>query len=105
MPTYDYQCDACGHEFEHFQRISEDPLKKCPECKKNKLNRLFGTGAAIVFKGSGFYETDYRSDSYKKGAKKAKDSKSEKSESKSDSTSKKETKKESKSSDTKPKKS
>lgn len=105
MPTYDYQCDACGHEFEHFQRISEDPLKKCPECKKNKLNRLFGTGAAIVFKGSGFYETDYRSDSYKKGAKKAKDSKSEKSESKSDSSSKKDTKKESKSSDTKPKKS
>ena len=75
MPTYDYECDACGHTMELFQRISEDPIKKCPECKKNKLRRLFGTGAAIVFKGSGFYETDYRSDSYKKGEKKAKESK------------------------------
>ena len=75
MPTYDYECDACGHTMELFQRISEDPLKKCPECKKNKLRRLFGTGAAIVFKGSGFYETDYRSESYKKGEKKAKESK------------------------------
>ena len=86
MPTYDYQCDACGHEFEEFQRISADPLKKCPECKKNRLRRLFGTGAAIVFKGSGFYETDYRSESYKKGADAAKQKKSESgSESKSDS--------------------
>jgi putative FmdB family regulatory protein len=71
MPTYDYECDACGHHLELFQRITEDPLKKCPECKKNRLRRLFGTGAAIVFKGSGFYETDYRSESYKKEAKKA----------------------------------
>lgn len=69
MPTYDYECDACGHSFELFQRITEDPIKKCPECKKNKVRRLFGTGAAIMFKGSGFYETDYRSDSYKKAAK------------------------------------
>ncbi len=68
MPTYDYECDACGHEFELFQRITEDPLKKCPECKRNKLRRLFGTGAAVVFKGSGFYQTDYRSESYKKAA-------------------------------------
>ena len=68
MPTYDYECDACQHAFEHFQKISDDPLKKCPECGKNKLRRLFGTGAAIVFKGSGFYQTDYRSESYKKGA-------------------------------------
>ena len=68
MPTYDYECDACGHTFEQFQGIMEDPLKKCPSCKKAKLRRLFGTGAAIVFKGSGFYQTDYRSDSYKKGA-------------------------------------
>ena len=74
MPTYDYECDACGHTFEEFQNISADPLKKCPKCKKNKLRRLFGTGAAIMFKGSGFYETDYRSDSYKKAA--AKDKKS-----------------------------
>lgn len=68
MPTYDYQCDACGHTFEHFQGINDPVLKKCPECKKMKLTRLFGTGAAIVFKGSGFYQTDYRSESYKKGA-------------------------------------
>jgi putative FmdB family regulatory protein len=72
MPTYDYECDACGHEFELFQSISEAVKKKCPECGKQKLRRLFGTGAAIVFKGSGFYETDYRSDSYKKAAEKDK---------------------------------
>ena len=68
MPTYDYQCDACGHRFELFQSITAEPEKKCPECKKRKLRRLFGAGAAIVFKGSGFYQTDYRSDSYKKSA-------------------------------------
>lgn len=68
MPTYDYQCDACDHKFEAFQSISEDPLTKCPKCKKKKLRRLFGAGAAIMFKGSGFYITDYRSDSYKKSA-------------------------------------
>ena len=70
MPTYDYRCDACGHEFEEFQSFSEKPLKKCPKCKKSKLRRLFGTGAAIIFKGSGFYQTDYRSESYKSAAKK-----------------------------------
>ena len=69
MPTYDYECDGCGHEFELFQSISESVKRKCPECGKNKLRRLFGTGGAIMFKGSGFYETDYRSDSYKKGEK------------------------------------
>jgi putative FmdB family regulatory protein len=89
MPTYDYVCDACHHEFELFQSITEDPKKKCPKCGKNKLRRLIGTGAAIMFKGSGFYQTDYRSDSYKKRAEADKpsssDSKSEsKSESKSD---------------------
>ncbi|HEY1785921.1 MAG TPA: zinc ribbon domain-containing protein [Pirellulales bacterium] len=68
MPTYDYLCDACGHKFEHFQSINDKLLKKCPQCKKSKLRRLFGTGAAIVFKGSGFYQTDYRSDAYKKAA-------------------------------------
>ena len=86
MPTYDYHCDACEHEFELFQSISEPVKRKCPKCGKLKLCRLFGTGAAIVFKGSGFYQTDYRSDSYKKGAaadKKASDSKESKSESKS----------------------
>jgi putative FmdB family regulatory protein len=69
MPTYEYQCDACGHDFEEFQYFSEEPLTKCPACKKKKLRRLFGTGASIIFKGSGFYETDYRSESYKAGAK------------------------------------
>jgi putative FmdB family regulatory protein len=68
MPTYDYLCDACGHKFELFQSISDPVQKKCPQCKKLKLRRLFGTGAAIMFKGSGFYQTDYRSDSYKKAA-------------------------------------
>lgn len=74
MPTYDYQCDACDHEFELFQSISEPVKRKCPECGKLKLRRLFGTGAAVMFKGSGFYETDYRSDSYKKAAEKDKKS-------------------------------
>ena len=69
MPTYDYECNSCGHEFELFQVISDSPRKKCPECGKLRLRRLFGTGGAIVFKGTGFYQTDYRSDSYKQGAK------------------------------------
>ncbi len=81
MPTYDYECDACGHTWEMFQRIVEDPIKKCPECGKKKARRLFGTGSAVMFKGSGFYETDYRSESYKKGEKAAKDAKSSKSDS------------------------
>ena len=68
MPTYDYECSACGHEMEVFQGINDPVLKKCPECGKSKLKRLFGTGAAIVFKGSGFYQTDYRSEGYKKAA-------------------------------------
>jgi putative FmdB family regulatory protein len=68
MPTYDYVCDACDHKFELLQSIKEEPKKKCPECGKSKLRRLFGTGAAILFKGSGFYTTDYRSESYKKKA-------------------------------------
>lgn len=74
MPTYDYECDACGHEFELFQGINDPVQRKCPDCGKLKLRRLFGTGAAVVFKGSGFYETDYRSDSYKKAAEKDKKS-------------------------------
>src|SRR5438552_18448424 len=69
MPTYDYQCDACNHTFEEFQSMMDKPLKKCPQCKKSKLRRLLGTGAAIIFKGSGFYQTDYRSEPYKSGAK------------------------------------
>lgn len=74
MPTYEYVCDNCQHEFEEFQSISAAPLKKCPQCKKQKLRRLIGTGGAIIFKGSGFYQTDYRSDSYKKAAKADKES-------------------------------
>jgi putative FmdB family regulatory protein len=69
MPTYEYHCDACEHEFEEFQSMSEPPLSKCPKCGRKKLRRLFGTGAAILFKGSGFYQTDYRSESYKAAAK------------------------------------
>jgi putative FmdB family regulatory protein len=68
MPTYDYVCDACEHTFEEFQGINDPFLTKCPQCKKKKLRRLFGTGAAVVFKGSGFYQTDYRSEGYKKAA-------------------------------------
>lgn len=59
MPTYDYVCDACQHAFEQWQSFHDDHLITCPKCKKKKLRRLIGTGAAIVFKGSGFYETDY----------------------------------------------
>jgi putative FmdB family regulatory protein len=69
MPTYDYRCDACEHQFEEFQSFSDKALVKCPACGKRKLRRLFGTGAGFIFKGSGFYETDYRSDSYKQAAK------------------------------------
>ncbi len=69
MPTYDYQCKGCGHRFDELQSFSEPPLSKCPACKKNKLERLFGGGGAIIFKGSGFYETDYRKDSYKSAEK------------------------------------
>jgi putative FmdB family regulatory protein len=68
MPTYDYVCDACQHEFELFQSIKEATKRKCPACGRQKLRRLIGPGAAIVFKGSGFYKTDYRTESYKKAA-------------------------------------
>lgn len=70
MPTYDYACSACGHRFEEFQSMSAAPLKKCPACKKAKLERLIGTGAGVIFKGSGFYQTDYRPSSYASDAKK-----------------------------------
>lgn len=68
MPTYDYRCDHCEHVFEEFQSITAKLLKKCPACGKRALQRLIGAGGAIIFKGSGFYETDYRSESYKKSA-------------------------------------
>jgi putative FmdB family regulatory protein len=60
MPTYEYECDNCGHTFEEFQAMSDKPLRKCPKCAKMKLQRLIGAGAGIIFKGSGFYETDYK---------------------------------------------
>jgi putative FmdB family regulatory protein len=69
MPTYDYRCNACGVRFELFQSMTEAHKKKCPECGKNKLERLIGAGAGFIFKGAGFYETDYRSPSYEEGAK------------------------------------
>ena len=72
MPTYEYRCEACSHQLEEFQSIKAAPLVKCPECGKKKLVRLISGGAAIVFKGSGFYQTDYRSDSYNRGAKESK---------------------------------
>src|SRR4051812_18033822 len=69
MPTYEYKCDACGHAFEKFQSMSSAPIKKCPVCGKNKVQRLIGTGAGLIFKGSGFYITDYRDKSYAEKAK------------------------------------
>jgi putative FmdB family regulatory protein len=70
MPTYEYACEACGHKFEEFQSMSAKPIKKCPICAKNKVQRLISAGAGFIFKGSGFYITDYRSDQYKDAAKK-----------------------------------
>jgi putative FmdB family regulatory protein len=69
MPTYDYVCQNCDHAFEEFQSMSAPLLKKCPKCGKAKLKRLIGSGAGIIFKGSGFYQTDYRSDSYTQSVK------------------------------------
>ena len=86
MPTYEYRCKVCEHAWEDFQPMTAKPTKKCPECGKNKAERLMSAGGGIIFKGTGFYETDYRSESYKKGAsaeKKASESK------KSDTSSKK----------------
>ena len=67
MPTYEYECRKCGHTFERFQRISEEPVKRCPKCR-SAVRRVLGSGAGLIFKGSGFYITDYRSDGYKKSA-------------------------------------
>jgi len=68
MPTYEYECQRCLHRFERFQGIKDEPVKRCPKCK-GKVARLIGTGAGVIFKGSGFYTTDYRSESYRKAAK------------------------------------
>ncbi len=86
MPTYDYECDACNHAFELFQSITAGHIKKCPECGKLKVRRLIGAGSTIIFKGSGFYQTDYRSDEYKSRQK------AEKSSSTADTKDKKESK-------------
>ncbi len=106
MPHYDYACEACGHEFEVFQSITAPSKRKCPECGKLKLYRKIGMGAGVLFKGSGFYETDYRSDSYKKGesgAKKDSQPKSETSDSNSSKSDKPDkSKPDKKSSDSKP---
>lgn len=90
MPTYDYKCKACDHAWEEFQSIKAPPTKKCPQCGKSKAERLIGPGAGLIFRGSGFYITDYRSDSYKKSAEADKSSSSggeAKSESKAESKS------------------
>ena len=77
MPTYEYACKKCGHEFEKFQSIADKPLTVCPEeiCRqkkwgKGKVKKMIGAGAGLIFKGSGFYITDYRSEKYKEAAKK-----------------------------------
>jgi putative FmdB family regulatory protein len=69
MPTYEYICEDCGYEFEQFQAITAKAIRKCPRCSKSGLKRLIGVGSGIIFKGSGFYQTDYRSESYKKDQK------------------------------------
>jgi len=72
VPTYDYKCRACGYAFEKFQSISAPAVRKCPRCGKLKVRRLIGGGSGVIFKGSGFYQTDYRSESYRKAAEKDK---------------------------------
>ena len=70
MPTYEYECEACSHRFEKLQPITAGALRKCPACGRLRLRRLIGAGGGVIFKGSGFYQTDYRSDSYRKAAEK-----------------------------------
>jgi len=70
MPTYEYECPKCGHRFEKFQLMNDKPVRTCPKCKSRRVKRLIGRGAGILFKGSGFYATDYRGDSYREAAKK-----------------------------------
>jgi len=70
MPTYEYECQSCGHKFEKFQNMSAQPIKECPKCRKNSAKRLISAGSGIIFKGSGFYATDYRKD--KSGSSKSK---------------------------------
>lgn len=84
MPTYDYECSQCDNKWEVFQSIKANPLRKCPACGKLKAKRVIGAGAGIIFKGSGFYQTDYRSSSYKKAADADSKAQSESSKPKSD---------------------
>ncbi len=72
MPTYEYQCGACRHRFEAFQSIKARPIRLCPACGRRKVKRLISAGAGVIFRGSGFYQTDYRSESYRKAAEKEK---------------------------------
>ena len=69
MPTYEYRCPDCEHAFEQFQSITAKSIRKCPQCSGNNVKRLIGSGAGVIFKGNGFYQTDYRSESYQKAAK------------------------------------
>jgi putative FmdB family regulatory protein len=84
MPTYEYICRACGHEFEEFQSIKAAPVAVCPKCRKKKVERKISLGGAVIFKGGGFYETDYRSESYRSGEEAEKKSGEAKVESKAD---------------------
>lgn len=91
MPTYEYRCKVCDHEWEEFQSIKAKPTRKCPGCGKLKAERIISAGGGIIFKGSGFYQTDYRSESWKKGEKadkKSRESASSSSDSKKSSDSK-----------------
>ena len=105
MPTYDYRCEGCGHEMAIFHGMTEEARKTCPECNEDRLRRLIGSGAGIIFKGSGFYETDYKrartssesgqsSETESKSSESKTESKSDKSDSKTDT--KKDSKKDSK---------
>lgn len=98
MPTYDYECQGCGNEWELFQSMKDSPVKSCPKCKKRKAKRLMGLGAGLIFKGTGFYETDYK----RAGSKKKEDG-GESSSSDSSSSESKGTEKKSTGSDSKPK--
>ena len=90
MPTYEYKCTKCSHQFEAVQKMTDNPLARCPECRC-KIKRLIGAGAGVIFKGSGLYTTDYRSDSYKKGAESEKKSSGDDSASSGDSKPKQDT--------------